>query len=182
MRQFIGGFVLGNLLCLGGAAWLILEIEAQPIRFPGKSVYDGGDYYHFEGSVYGEGADAPANNLIDVWCYKDRMECEVKTQSEIDGGGNAFVSSVGTDTINVRKWDEREIIADSESLDPAQCNWYEIKADRKTEEISYTRIPQKSPNPGFCKALEPRVLRWRIDNGKAWNENADQTPRERQER
>lgn len=176
MRQFWIGLAVGVLGAAVAAGLLIKKVEEQPVMFPGKTVYDGGSTYHFEGSIYGTGEDAPVNNYISAWCHQATMECEVLTMNEISIG-STFVGSPVEDTIKVRLWNEREIVADSQGKDPGQCNWYEIKIDRATEEIAYTRIPNKNPNPATCEGLTPKVYRWRIDNGKAHLQDHDGTMR-----
>ena len=178
MRTFWIGLALGVVGTAIAAAWFVKKVEDEPVMFPGKSVYDGGDSYHFEGSIYGTGEDAPVNNFISAWCFQATMECEVTTIDDLSSAGfGNFVGSPFEDRIKVRSWGEREIVADSHGKDPKQCNWYEIKIDRATEEIAYTRIPNKNPDRVTCEGLTPKVFRWRIDNGKAHLQDDDGTMR-----
>lgn len=177
MKGFFAGLGLGIIATAMAAGWLIKKIEDQPVMFPSKSIYDDGDTFHFEGSIYGVGENSPVNNYISTWCYQSTMECKVLTLDEI-GGGRPFVGAPFEDTIIVREWNGREIIADSQGLDPRQCNWYELRIDRATKEIAYTRIPNENPDRSVCGEMVPKVYRWRIDNGIAHRQDSDGTMRD----
>lgn len=178
MRPFLAGLCVGLVVAGGAGAWLVHKAETTPVMFPSKNVYDGGNSYHFEGSLYGTGEDRPVNGFMSAWCWQERAECDITTIDDISGGGvSHFVSAPYEETIKVRKWGRREIVADSQGKDPRQCNWYEIKIDRATEEVTYTRIPNKEPTSEVCKDYTKRVMRWRVDNGYAFSSNHDGSPR-----
>lgn len=168
-KAFWGGLALGLALAGGAGSWLIYTLENEPIRFASKSIFAGKEWAYFEGSIYGDSDDAPRNNYIRGSCYRDRMECIVGALDQI---APRLIGGYFEDTLKIRKWDEREIVADSEGTDPGQCIWYEIKIDLKTDEIVYTRFPSKQSSRD-CSAFVAKVMRWRIDNGKAWEQNAD---------
>lgn len=172
-KSFWGGLALGVVLTTGASLYLVKKVTEEPVRFGRKLYLEIGNTVHFEGSIYADGGgdDAPINNFISGDCYQDRMECEIHSVNEIAAG---HISPIVTDTITVRSWNEREIIADSQA-EHALCNWFEIKIDRRAQEILYTRFPNPKANQEFCRSFlpMPRVLKWRIDNGAAWDTNAD---------
>lgn len=174
MKGFWLGLAVGVIGTLVTAGWLMRKVDEQPVMFPGKNVYDAGDSYHFEGSIYGAGEDAPINNFVSAWCRQATMECELISIDALDG---TYVGAPYENTIKVRSWGEREIVADSQGTDPGQCNWFEIKIDRATEEIAYTRIPNKNPNREICKEMTEKVYRWSIDNGRGHAFDDDGTKR-----
>lgn len=178
MPGFWTGVIVGGLVIGGGAAWVIYQIEKQPIMFPSKVVTDFGNQFWFEGSIYSadKSDNRPVNNLIHGRCYQDRMECDLKTVDQI---GNKQVGSMWEETIPIRSWDKRKIVADSLGLSAMeeQCNWYEIRVDRATENIAYNRYPNPKAKPECSKFSSERIFRWKIDNGYGWNTNSDGSPR-----
>lgn len=174
MKQFLAGICIGLVAAGGVGAWLVHKAGTSPIMFPSKSAFDGGNIYHFEGSLYGTGRDAPVNGFMSAWCSQGEGTCEITT---IDQIGNNFIGAPYTEKIAVRKWTNHEILADSKGMDPRQCYWYEIRIDRPTEEISYTRTPNKEPNAEVCKNYTMRAIRWHIDDGFAHPFNHDGSSR-----
>lgn len=173
-KGFWIGLTLGVIATGSVGFWLLDRAGERPTRFASKGYVDGEVLALFQGSIYGEGENAPVNNYIHGRCQRDTMQCEIQTISEFTPG---TLSPMLEDRLKISKWDDREIIADSKGTDPGQCNYYEVKIDRRTEEIEYLRIPL-NPVGKSCEPLLDKVMRWRIDNGKAWGQNADGTSRQ----
>lgn len=169
-KGFWLGFLVGSIIVASGMGYLLYKLEQEPLRFPSFMAVNGNVYYSFSGSIVGDDKkDGPVNNYIDVTCWKERMECDVLTQIALT---SKSVGPISNDVFKVRKWDDRELIFDSDGSFAGQCNWYEVHANLKTDEVTYTRIPNKSADPVLCQGSERKVFKWKIANGPAWQSQA----------
>lgn len=174
MAGFKTGILIGAVLVGAPAGWLIWTIEHQPLMFPNKSVHISPAYVTVSGSIVGteeRREDRPANNMVQMSCEKREMTCRFQFANEID---HNFVGSIDEDTLTVRRWDDKELVADSRDLSSAfqGCNYYEVRVIFQTEDVTYNRIPNPTADRVRCeemfKSSKP-FRQWRIDDGEAWN-------------
>ncbi len=160
-KQFWTGFVVATLLVAGLSAWAIIKLETD-IMFPTKTFFANKNYASFAGSVVGEGR-ATINGTMTGECNREEGICRIYT---IDQIGHNQVGQIYSDYANIRQWDDKILMADTKGTDPNQCNYYEIRVYLPTEDIFYTRFPQKKD--GNCANYESKVFNWKIDDSYAW--------------
>jgi hypothetical protein len=173
MAGFKTGIFVGAMIVGAPAAWLIWTLEHQPIMFPGKSISVLPSYVRLSGSIVGSEErleDRPANNMIQMTCDKSAMSCSFLFADEI---GHNFVGGIDEDILTVRKWDDRELIADSLNLASQfqGCNYYEVRVIFQSEDVTYNRLPNPQADKARCEELmgtSKPFRQWRIDDGPAW--------------
>ena len=161
IKQFWVGFLVATVLMVGLSVWAIVKLETD-IMFPTKTFFAGKDYAAFSGSVVGEGR-VTMNGTMTGECYRKDGICQIYT---IDQIGHNQVGQIYSDTATIRQWDDKILMADTKGNNPDQCNYYEIRVYLPTEDISYTRFPQKKD--GDCANYEAKVVNWKIDDSYAW--------------
>lgn len=177
MATFAWGFALATVIWIGAGAWLLKRADDQPIMFAQKHYYEFEPWVTFQGSIVGDGKDAPVNNFVRGQCDRTKMSCQFLQMNDL---GGKQVGQITEDNLAVRSWTDSEIVADTKGTNALQCNYFEIRIYRKTKEIAYTRVPQPQAADERCKEFfGNRIMRWKIDNGPAWFSNADGSPRER---
>jgi hypothetical protein len=172
MAGFKTGALCGVAVAGAVAWWWIDKLENEPIRFPGKSVVVEEDFIGVIGSIVGDDpleADRPVNNLFELFCSLKNRTCDVTTLNEIS---SRYVDGPSTDLLVIRKWTDREMVADSliDSAGPAPCTYYEIRVVFDSKDVAYTRLPHPKAEQESCAGIygEGKSLRqWRIDDGKA---------------
>jgi len=175
MAGFKTGIALGALLMSVPAAWLIYQIENQPLRFNSAYVGVMPNYVRVTGSVVGSDrreADRPINNGVVMTCWRPDKTCNYLQINEI---GTNHVGEPIVETLYVRKWDTAELVADSLDLSSEfdGCNYYAIRVLLASKEVTYTRLPNPKSDKKRCASLfkDSKPLRqWRIADGKAWGD------------
>jgi len=173
MAGFKTGFAVGAVLVGAGAGWLLWKVESQPMMFPGKNVFSSPDYVSVTGSIVGdekEKAQRPINNMTQMTCYKSDGTCQFLNANELGGG---HMGSIFEDSLTIRKWDANEVIVDSLDLSSQfqGCMYYEIRVLLKSEDVTYTRLPNPKADKDRCVEIvgKTQQLRtWRIDDGEAF--------------
>ena len=160
-KQFWGGFVIATFIAIGLVAWMFSTTETD-IRFPSKTVYVSKDYVSFAGSIVGENR-ATQNGTVTGECYRELGVCRLYSINQI---GHRQTGQIYSDTIQIREWNDKVLRADTQGTNPNQCNYFEIRIYLATEDISYTRIPQKKD--GNCADYESKVFNWKIDDSYSW--------------
>lgn len=171
MAGFKTGFALGVGITAALAIWWTEKIASRPISFPSKLVSMYGDYLTVEGSIVGDEkseSERPVNNMARLSCYKPDGSCQFLLANEVSPG---HVASLGDDTLAIRKWDDREMVADSLDLASQMqgCNYYEIRVLLQSEDVTYTRLPNPKADKKRCDEFfkdSKQLRQWRIDNGK----------------
>lgn len=171
MAGFKTGLALGVLATGGAALWVLHKVDNQPIRFPTKSVYVSEDYISVTGSIVGDEAretQRPINNMAQMSCWADEMNCTFLSVNEISP---RLVGIPDTDTLAIRRWTDREMLADSliETGPMGPCAYYEIRVIFESEDITYTRLPNPQADQERCREFfggSPVLKQWRIDDGK----------------
>lgn len=171
MAGFKTGLALGVVATAAGALFMMDRIASQPVMFPPKSTYFTDDYISIVGSLVGDQAqeaERPVHNMVEMICHRETMSCTFVTINEIEPG---LIGRPHTDSLTIRQWTAREVIADSliEELPRSPCYYYEVRAVFDSEDVLYTRIPHPKRNQADCNELfaaENKVTQWRIGNGK----------------
>lgn len=171
MAGFKTGLALGVVATAAGALFMMERIASQPVLFPPKSTFFTEDYISVVGSLVGDQvreAERPVHNMVEMICRRETMSCTFLTINEIDPG---LIGRPDTDDLTIRKWSEKEMVADSliEGLPSPPCYYYEVRAVFGTEDVLYTRIPHPKRNQADCKELfaaDNKVTQWRIGDGK----------------
>ena len=175
MAGFKTGFAVGALLVGAPAVWLISKTETQPIMFSPAYVGVQPDYVRVTGSIIGnekKEVERPTNNGMLLTCWRPDKTCKYLHIEEI---GSHQVGEIYDELLSVRKWDEKEVVADSldEASQSGSCNYYEIRVLLKSKDVTYTRLPNPQSDKARCKQLfgdsEP-LRQWRIADGKGWGE------------
>lgn len=152
MWKFLAGCLLAGVI----GFWLLQKEQEENVLFPSMQIYSLGDYAKISGSIVGEGKEDATE--YSVWtCFKSVMTCEVVTVSQV---AHNHVSIFDPETVRVVEWGDRSLTINSETDDPKQCNYYEVKADFETQTASYTRFPKSSVDN--CAMLEQRIFNWRL--------------------
>lgn len=152
MWKFLAGFTLAALL----GYWFHIEEQKGHMIFPKMEVIALGDYAKVAGSIVGEGKET-ATGFTSWECSKSEMRCDAVTVDEV---GHNHVALFDAETVAVTEWTENGLTIDSETADPNQCNFYEVKADFSTQTASYTRFPKSAE--GNCSMLDQRIYNWRL--------------------
>ncbi|QIG53907.1 hypothetical protein G6N82_06835 [Altererythrobacter sp. BO-6] len=171
MAGFKTGLALGVIMTGGAALWALDKEGSEPIRFPTKSVYLASDYISVVGSIVGDEpqeSERPVNNMVTMVCRAERMACDFTSINEVSPG---YLGLPLTDTLAVRQWNDREMVADSLVAPGADgpCNYYEVRVIFEGEDVTYTRLPNPEADQDRCKEFygDGKALRqWRIDDGK----------------
>lgn len=171
MAGFKTGLALGAIGMGAFAFWWIDRVANEPISFPGKTMYATPDYLMVEGSIVGDEAkesDRPINNLAKLVCRREQRQCEFHTVNEL---APRRVGALDEEILDIRKWDDREMIADSLNLSAnfEGCNFYELRVFFDSEDVIYTRLPNPNADKKRCEELfqSSKPLRqWRIGDGK----------------
>lgn len=171
MAGFRTGLAIGAIGVGVLGYWWVDRVASEPISFPGKTVYVTPDYLVVEGSVVGDErmeSDRPVNNLAKLVCRKERQQCEFQTVNEL---APRHVGGLDEETLDIRKWDAREMVADSLGLSSnfEGCNYYEIRVLFDSEDVTYTRLPNPRADKKRCDQLfknSTPLRQWRIDDGK----------------
>lgn len=175
MAGFKSGILLGALLIGVPAGWLTHRLANQPIMFNSSYVGVEPGYVRVTGSVIGSEkreTDRPTNNGVILTCMKPKPTCTYVTTEEL---GPNHIGEPSEELLTIRKWDDKELIADSLDLSSAfqGCNYYEIRVLLVEKQATYTRLPNPKADKARCKQMfqdSEQLRQWRIGNGKGWSE------------
>ncbi|CAN1544802.1 hypothetical protein MCEMIH15_01911 [Caulobacteraceae bacterium] len=157
--RFWAGFLCGSILAAGGFGWMLSKIQIKTdIVFPDKTISVSNDYVGFFGSIVDKEEKLPNGTTLGE-CDRQSGICRFYT---IDQIGDMHMSPIRPFTLRIRQWDDGIIRADTKGYNSKQCYYFEIRIDRATEEISYTRFRQNSDCP-FADG-EPDITKWKIDD------------------
>lgn len=175
MAGFKTGLALGALATGAVALWALEKVDAEPIRFPTKSVNVTDGYIAVVGSIVGDEpaeAERPVNNMVEMFCRADEMSCTFLSVNEI---APRLVGLPSTDTLAIRRWTDREMVADSlvETGPMGPCAYYEVRVIFESQDVTYTRLPNAQADQERCREFfdeflggGPALKQWRIDDGK----------------
>lgn len=159
-KQFWAGFAIATVLAVCLTAWGVRRSE-KDIMFPMKAFFATKDYVTFAGSIVGPDRDS-MNGTVTGECDRQQGVCRLYGINQI---GHNQTGPISSETINITRWDDTMMVADTKSMDP-KCNYYEIKIYFPNEDVSYTRYPLKKD--GICANFEHRVFNWKVDDSYAW--------------
>lgn len=171
MAGFKTGLGIGAAIIAIPAFFLLERVASEPTRFPGKTVTVADGYVSVLGSIVGDErreAERPTNNMVEMKCQKREMTCSFLSINEL---GTGHVGWPSTDTLAIRSWTDKDLLADSlpsSGLVPP-CNYYEVRVLFDTEDVTYTRIPNPEADKSRCAELfksDGSIRQWRIDDGK----------------
>lgn len=175
MAGFKTGLLVGALLVGAPAVWLIGKLDAQAITFPRAYVSIQLDYVRVTGSVVGDDEfekDRPVNNgmLMTCWRPEETKTCRYYQTNMLSA---KQAGEPVDDILYVRKWDDKELVADSLDLSSKffGCSYYEVRVLLKRQQAIYTRLPNPKADKARCDELFPGsqpIKQWRIGDGKAW--------------
>ena len=159
-KQFWAGFGIATAILVGIAYWGNTKSEKN-IMFPAKTFIATKDFLMFSGSIVGPDHES-MNGTMTGECDRAEGVCRFFSINQLTHNQTGPIRS---ETVNIKRWDETMMIADTKDFDP-KCNYYEIKVYFPNEDISYTRYPLKKD--GVCANFEHRVFNWKIDDSYAW--------------
>lgn len=170
MAGFKTGLAVGATI-VAIPAFFLEKVASEPTSFPGKAVTVMDGYVHVLGSIVGNERledDRPINNMVEMKCYQSDMTCSFLSIDELDPGDIGWPS---TDTLAIRSWTDKDLVADSlpSSAFQQPCTYYEVRVLFDTEDVTYTRIPNPKADQAQCEKMfgsKGSIRQWRIDDGK----------------
>jgi hypothetical protein len=162
MRSFAGGFALAAIPLIAGGVWFLQKLEQQPVLYPPASYYDDGDsrpesgYVVVDGVLIGE--DMNGRTYLKVTCDNSSGKCSTL---ELSQPSTLKMVMPWQDEWKIVAWMPETIKAASEPA-PGACNRVEFTIYRKTEEATYTRIPNPQASGERCKAFSKRTFTWKL--------------------